>query len=62
LEANRALGFRSKVVLDARFEVAPRFGANGTPMAVVVNSDGRIASDVAIGGPAIMELMRTARV
>jgi peroxiredoxin len=56
VEANRALGFRSTVLLDTPFAVGPRFGANGTPMAVVVDPAGHIASDLAIGGPAVMEL------
>jgi thiol-disulfide isomerase/thioredoxin len=56
LEANRALGFRSTVLLDDPFAVGPRFGANGTPMAIVIDGDGRIASDLAIGGPALMDL------
>ena len=56
LEANRALGFRSTVLLDAPFAVGPAFGANGTPMALVIDADGHIASDLAIGGPAVMDL------
>ena len=56
VEANRALGFRSTVLLDAPFAVGPRFGANGTPMAIAIDGDGRIASEVAIGAPAVMDL------
>ena len=56
VETNRALGFRSTVLVDEPFAIGPAFGANGTPMAIVIDADGLIASDVAIGGPAVMDL------
>lgn len=55
-EANRALGFRSPVLLDQGFSVATSFGATGTPIAVMVDEKGRIASDLAAGAPAVLEL------
>jgi len=55
-ETNRAMGLRSPVVLDAGFESARAFGASGTPSAVLVDKDGRIASEVAVGGPAVLAL------
>jgi peroxiredoxin len=55
-EANRAQGFRSPVVLDQAFSAGPSFGANGTPMAVLVDEKGRIASHLAAGAPAVLEL------
>jgi thiol-disulfide isomerase/thioredoxin len=58
-EANQALGFTSTVLVDGDNSVGPRFGANGTPMAVLVGADGRIASDIATGGPAVMNLVRS---
>jgi peroxiredoxin/uncharacterized membrane protein YphA (DoxX/SURF4 family) len=58
VEENRALGLRSPVVLDQGFSVGGAFGANGTPMAVLVDADGRIASDVAAGAPAVLALAR----
>jgi peroxiredoxin len=57
-EANEALGLRSPVLLDHGFGVASTFGANGTPMAVLVDQEGRIASEVAAGAPAVMALAR----
>jgi peroxiredoxin len=55
-ETNRAEGFTSPVVLDSNFSVAQRFGAGGTPSAVLVDSTGRIASEVAVGAPAVLAL------
>jgi hypothetical protein len=46
-------------LLDPGFTVAHIFGANGTPMAVLVDDHGRIASEVAVGAPAVLELART---
>lgn len=53
---NKALGLKSTVVLDQSFSVAPSFGANGTPMAVMVDGSGRLASSLAIGANAVMTL------
>jgi peroxiredoxin len=58
VEANDALGLRSPVLLDQDFSVASTFGANGTPMAVLVDAEGRIASEVASGAQAVLELAR----
>ncbi len=56
VEANRALGLRSPVVLDQTFSSGAAFGANGTPSAVLVDARGRIASDLAVGAPAVLAL------
>ena len=58
VEANEALGLRSPVLLDQDFSVASTFGANGTPMAVLVDAEGRIASEVGSGAQAVLELAR----
>jgi thiol-disulfide isomerase/thioredoxin len=55
---NQAQGFASSVLLDEGFRTGMAFGAGGTPSAVLVGSDGRIASPVAVGGPAVMALAR----
>lgn len=52
----RASGIRSTVLLDPNFAVGPSFGANGTPMGVLVDADGRIASDLAVGADAVLAL------
>jgi peroxiredoxin/uncharacterized membrane protein YphA (DoxX/SURF4 family) len=56
LEANLAMGLRSPVVLDQDFTIGRKFGANGTPMAVLVDAQGNIASDLAAGAPAVLAL------
>lgn len=56
VEANRALGFQSSVVLDKSFKIAEAFGARGTPSAVLVNAEGRIISTVGIGARDILAL------
>jgi thiol-disulfide isomerase/thioredoxin len=53
---NQALGLRSRVVLDQGFTVGRTFGATGTPMAVLVDAEGRIASEMAAGAPAVLAL------
>lgn len=52
----RADGFRSTVLLDEHFEAGDHFGIGGTPMAVLLGADGRIASGVAAGARAILAL------
>ena len=56
VEANRAMGLRSPVVLDQGFAVGGAFGASGTPSAVLVDPKGKIASEVAVGAPAVLAL------
>jgi len=54
----RAMGLRSTVIEDPSFTYGPRFGANGTPMAVLLDPEGRVASSVAGGAPAVLALAR----
>ena len=49
-------GLRSPVLLDPNAEAMRAFGAGGTPMGVVIEN-GRIASPIAAGGPAVLELI-----
>jgi peroxiredoxin/uncharacterized membrane protein YphA (DoxX/SURF4 family) len=56
VEANKAMGLRSTVVLDQGFNTGLAFGASGTPSAVLVNSEGKVASEVAVGAPAVLGL------
>jgi methylamine dehydrogenase accessory protein MauD len=58
VDENRAQGLRSPVVLDEGFTVGHAFGADGTPMAVLVDSNGQIASQVVAGAAAILALAR----
>lgn len=55
-EANRKMGLSSTVVLDQRFAAGLAFGASGTPSAVLVDADGNVASEVAVGAPRVFEL------
>jgi thiol-disulfide isomerase/thioredoxin len=55
-EANREQGLSSTVVLDQNFAVGRAFGASGTPSAVLVDALGKVASDIVVGAPAVMEL------
>ena len=47
-------GFRSTTVLDPEFEAGRAFAAGGTPMGVVVDTDGTIASPLLAGGDAVL--------
>ena len=57
-ERNREQGLTSPIVLDAGFSVGRAFGASGTPSAVLVGADGKIASGLAVGGPTVISLLR----
>lgn len=52
----RAEGFSSMVALDTEFSAGAAFGANGTPMAILIDGDGRIASGLAAGAESVFAL------
>jgi hypothetical protein len=56
VEDNRAMGFRSPVVLDQTLDAGKAFGASGTPSAVLVDRKGNVASELAVGAPAVLQL------
>ena len=56
VEANRAMELASTVVLDQAFATGRAFGAGGTPSAVLVDAEGQIASEVAVGAQAVLAL------
>ncbi|CAA9542834.1 MAG: hypothetical protein AVDCRST_MAG49-1038 [uncultured Thermomicrobiales bacterium] len=58
-EANRALGLRAPILLDRGFATGRSFGARGTPAAVLVDAEGRIASPTVAGATAALTLART---
>jgi thiol-disulfide isomerase/thioredoxin len=58
VEANRALGLHAPIVLDQGFVAGKAFGASGTPSAVLVDAQGRIASPLAVGAPGVLALAR----
>ena len=45
-EANRAMGLASPVLLDDTFRTGRLFGSAGTPSAVLIDSEGKVASGV----------------
>jgi hypothetical protein len=55
-EDNEAMGISSPVVLDQHFAAERAFGAGGTPSAILVDEEGKIASEVVVGAPAVLEL------
>jgi peroxiredoxin len=57
-ERNKEMGLQSPVVLDGGFNTGRAFGASGTPSAVLVSADGKIASGLAVGGPTVLSLLR----
>jgi len=60
-EANNAMGLQSTVVPDPDFTAGRAFGPSGTPSAIVIDDEGRIASALAAGAPSILDLARTGR-
>jgi peroxiredoxin len=58
LEQNKAMGLKSPIVLDSGFATGRAFGASGTPSAVLVDKEGKIASGVAVGAPSVLGLLR----
>ena len=58
-EDSRADGFRSTVALDPGYTAGEAFGAGGTPMAVLVDREGRVASKLVAGGAAVLALAAT---
>jgi len=55
-EANKEMGLTSPVLLDQQFATGRAFGASGTPSAVLVDAEGKVASEVAVGAPGVLEL------
>ena len=56
-EQNRSMGLQAPVLLDGSFATGNAFGATGTPSAVLVDEEGRVASGIAVGAPAVLELV-----
>lgn len=58
VDANRQQNLQSPIVIDSGFTVGRAFGASGTPSAVLVDAEGKIASGLAVGGPTVISLLR----
>ena len=57
----RAEGFDVPVLLDPGWELAGAFGADGTPMAVLLDGEGRIAGPLVTGAEAVIDLLGATR-
>lgn len=55
-ERTREDGFTSTVLLDPEFSAGDAFGAGGTPSALLLGADGRVASGVAVGAQGVLGL------
>jgi peroxiredoxin/uncharacterized membrane protein YphA (DoxX/SURF4 family) len=56
-EANLGMDLEATVLIDEKFSVGQSYGAAGTPSGVLLDSAGRIASGLAVGAVALMELL-----
>jgi thiol-disulfide isomerase/thioredoxin len=56
VEDSLAMNLRSPVGLDPNSQAASAFGAGGTPMAVLLDAKGQVASEVAAGAQAVLAL------
>ncbi len=54
VQANRDMGLASDVLLDQSFATASIFGASGTPSAILIDENGKIASEIGVGAEAVM--------
>jgi methylamine dehydrogenase accessory protein MauD len=61
IEQNRTMKLRAPVLLDHGFKIAPMFGAHGTPMGVLLDERGTVASKVVVGAQAFFELANLSR-
>lgn len=59
IEANKAEGFRSLVLIDDDDAVSESFGVDGTPMAILIDGEGRVASRLASGQTDVLALLRS---
>ncbi len=57
LEAHEKLDLISPIILDKEYKIAEKIGMSGTPSAILVNENGEIISETAIGAPQIWALI-----
>jgi peroxiredoxin len=62
VEENRAMGLHSPVLLTRENDVRKLFGATGTPMAILIDRQGRIASTLVVGAPDVLSLLSSATI
>ncbi len=56
-EPHRQLNLQSPIILDKDRKISKQLGINGTPSAVLINEDGKIVSETAIGAERIWTLI-----
>jgi peroxiredoxin len=61
VEENEAMGLGAPIVLDNTYAAQEAFGGGGTPSAVLIDAEGRVASEVVVGASAVLELARSGR-
>jgi hypothetical protein len=59
--AHETSDIRSRVLLQPDFGAGSAFGVTGTPAAVLIDREGRIASQVATGATGVFDLLRRER-
>lgn len=57
VQANRAMLLQSTVLLDRSFSVGTSFGVSGTPSAILVDANGKIASPIVVGATNVLAFM-----
>ena len=60
-EPTRKYGLRSQILLDESSGVSRIFNSNGTPTGVLLDKEGRLVSDTAVGAVALFELADSVR-
>lgn len=56
VDLNREMQLASTILLDPSFSVGTSYHVTGTPSALLVDSDGNVASPVVVGGPQVLAL------
>jgi peroxiredoxin/uncharacterized membrane protein YphA (DoxX/SURF4 family) len=56
-EETKTLGLEAPILVDPEYAVAQKFGMHGAPSAVLVNEDGTIITETAVGPPNIWALI-----
>jgi thiol-disulfide isomerase/thioredoxin len=57
VDSNRVMGLESTVLIDGKFTIGGMYGSRGTPSGVLIGADGKIESALAVGAPAVLELL-----
>lgn len=60
-DANREQGITTRILMDEGFSTGRKFGAGGTPSGILIDANGNVASDVAVGAQAVLSLAGAAQ-